>query len=392
MVDGVFRLDQYLGEGESGAVFRTDFDGRKAVIKLIAADSPGSADRLARWQDAAKLEHPHLARILAFGRSVVAGTPVIYVVSDFADETLADVLAGRKLTPQEARDVLADALDALAYLHREGFAHGHLKASNFLAVDDQMKLSSDGVAPSLEAAQDVRMLGALFQSALEKPLPQPFLDITAHALDPNPRTRWTIAEIATRLDGRMPERAPQPKPAVWRYIVPAALVVIAAMVFLIAHTRRLVPPGQKSAPPVAQAAPPAASAAPAIKSEPEPAPPPQPAPESRRRSKPEHRAIAKSAPANAQGIVDQPMPEVPAAAIRTIHGKVTIPVRVDVDPSGNVTGAKLDGRAGSRYFAGFALKAARQWKFAPSSEPRSWILRFVFTRENTTVSPARVSP
>lgn len=86
------------------------------------------------------------------------------------------------------------------------------------------------------------------------------------------------------------------------------------------------------------------------------------------------------------------MPDVPVKAMHTIHGKVLVPVRVDVDPSGAVTAAKIDGRTGSRYFAGFALKAARQWKFTPSDAPQSWLLRFQFTREDAKVSAARVRP
>ena len=41
--------------------------------------------------------------------------------------------------------MLDPILDALSYLHGRGFAHGHLKPSNILVVDDQLKLSTDSL-------------------------------------------------------------------------------------------------------------------------------------------------------------------------------------------------------------------------------------------------------
>ena len=409
IVDGVYRLDRYLGEGSAGAVFETDFSRRHAIIKLVPATGSEGEAQLAAWQNAARLNHPHLVRILASGRSDVKGAAVVYLVTEFAEETMAEVLAERRLSPTEARDVLVTVLDVLSYLHSQNLVHGQVKASNFLAVGDALKLSIDSVSPSGDPAGDVLMLGAVFNAALESPLPQPFLDIARHALDPNPQTRWTVPEIATRLDGRMPVRTAVPKPPVWQFVVPALVIVIALALFLIArNTRRLPPsPAPQSAPAVAQIAPqpappppqqPPASPEPQAKPEPEPAPPGRDRPsrtKSERKSAERKTAERKSAPAtpsSTPGILEQPMPEVPVKAMHTIHGKVLVPVRVDVDPSGAVTGAKIDGRAGSRYFAGFALKAARQWKFAPSDAPQSWILRFQFTREDTKVSTARARP
>jgi len=58
---------------------------------------------------------------------------------------LLQFLPQRPLTPAEARDVLAPTLQGLAFLHGDGLVHGHVRPSNILAIDDQLKLSSDGV-------------------------------------------------------------------------------------------------------------------------------------------------------------------------------------------------------------------------------------------------------
>ena len=43
-------------------------------------------------------------------------------------------------------------------------------------------------------------------------------------------------------------------------------------------------------------------------------------------------------------------------ARNTITGKVTVRVRVEVDPSGNVSDATFESRGPSEYFAGLAFK------------------------------------
>src|SRR5712692_6451067 len=84
-------------------------------------------------------------------------------------------------------------------------------------------------------------------------------------------------------------------------------------------------------------------------------------------------------------VVHQVLPDVPTKARNTIHGTVRITVRVHVDPSGSVVGAKLAAPGPSRYFAELALQAARRWKFrVPNVDGRDvsseWILRFAFSR------------
>jgi TonB family protein len=109
-------------------------------------------------------------------------------------------------------------------------------------------------------------------------------------------------------------------------------------------------------------------------------------------------AAKNSAGARSQGTVaHQVMPEVSNAALRTVHGKLKIRIKVTVDSSGNVVLAKFDSRGPSKYFAERTLEAARQWKFKPAQidgrgVPSEWILRFEFTRSGATVYPAQTFP
>ena len=101
---------------------------------------------LAGWAKAANLSHPHLLRVFRSGRFQIGSTGLVYVVTECADEVLAQIIPVRALTPEETRQMLDPVIEALGYLHEKGFVHGHVKPSNILVVDDVLKLSGDSVA------------------------------------------------------------------------------------------------------------------------------------------------------------------------------------------------------------------------------------------------------
>jgi TonB family protein len=242
VVDDEFPLQQLLAGDEHSAVFLTqrgDSKPQKAAIKLLPLD-PATVDlQLSRWRLAAQLAHPNLLHFYDFGRCRLGDANFLYAVMEFAEENLSQILPERALTAAETRDMLGPVLDVLVYLHSKGLVHGHVKPSNILATADQLKLSCDRLssiaeshapttrpspytapevaASGLTPASDVWSLGmtlveALTQSVPVLPpgidsnliipdtLPQPFLDIARHALLREPRRRWTIAEIAARMN------------------------------------------------------------------------------------------------------------------------------------------------------------------------------------------------
>ncbi len=151
MVDGRFALEQYLGGSEQTAVFLTRFPAAatgKAAIKLVLASTVDSEAALANWKRAAQLSHPHLMPVLDGGRTSLSGQQLLFVVTEFAEENLAQVIPQRALTVAEVDAMLRPTLAALAYLHDHGLVHGHVRPANVMAVGDQLKLSSDGVRPA----------------------------------------------------------------------------------------------------------------------------------------------------------------------------------------------------------------------------------------------------
>ena len=123
----------------------------KAAIKIIPAAPENAELQLSHWQQAAELSHPHLIPIHETGRFELDGVVFVYVVMECAEENLAQVLPGRALTPAEAREMLDSVLDVLAYLHRKGFVHGHIKPANIMASGDELKVSSDALSRAGES-------------------------------------------------------------------------------------------------------------------------------------------------------------------------------------------------------------------------------------------------
>jgi len=241
VIDGKFRLGEFVGGDESSSVFLTDYnapDIRKAAIKLVPADSAEAEGLLARWRHAAKLSHPHMIRLLDMGRGELDGSAVLYVVMEYAEENLSSVIARRPLAPDEARAILGPVVDALAYVHAKGFVHCRIKPANIMAENDLLKISSDGLCRigefsgsvgkpgaydppeaaggRISPAGDVWSLGMTLcesltqrlpvwertnqaEPALPSNLPAEFLDLARHCLRRDPQLRWSVADIAARL-------------------------------------------------------------------------------------------------------------------------------------------------------------------------------------------------
>jgi TonB family protein len=241
VVENRYRLRQYLGGTDDSAVFLTRLpepNPGKAVIKFIPA-GPNADFQLSLWHRAMLLVHPNLLNIHDIGRCRLENRDRLFVVMEYAEEDLSQIIPQRALTPSEARDMLGPVLDALGYLHANGLVHSRIKPSNILATADQLKLSSDPLFPmgearkvarkfevhdapettssALAASADVWSLGITLVETLTQQVPtlasgsqadpgvpdsmtQPFLDIARHALRRDPRRRWTIGEIAARLN------------------------------------------------------------------------------------------------------------------------------------------------------------------------------------------------
>src|SRR5579871_3959109 len=157
VIDGRFSLLEWLGGSGAIGTFLTELaepGSHKAAIKLFSMPAQAE-DRLAAWQETASFSHVNLARILHFGRAEIEGAPVVYVVTEFAEEVLSQIIPERALAPDEAREMLEPILDALSYLHSKNYVHAHLRPSNILVIENQVKLSADQSLKRHELALDL---------------------------------------------------------------------------------------------------------------------------------------------------------------------------------------------------------------------------------------------
>lgn len=127
---GVFRLEQRVGAGGMGVVYRAvDLNlGRDVAIKALLHVTPEYAQRLRREARAmAAVTHPNLAVI--YGVETWRSTP--FLVQEYlAGGTLAQRLAGSRLEIGEALDLVLTLAGLLEYLHRHGVVHCDIKPSN----------------------------------------------------------------------------------------------------------------------------------------------------------------------------------------------------------------------------------------------------------------------
>jgi len=421
IVAGKFPLRKWLGGSEHSTVFLTERKeqgsqaSQKVAIKLIPSEGASTERQLLQWRAAAQLSHPNLLRIFEPGRCQLNGSPFVYLVMEYAEEDLSQILPERRLTPDEVSDLLPPLLDALSYLHKSRVVHGRIKPSNVLAVGDQVKLSADRAtsfagaesrqrhdiydAPEtatgvISPAADVWSLGvtlvaALTQktppagaeqaAALLESMPQPFRGIARECLQPDPKQRCSIAQIQARLQplARSVPAPPEPAPPPvrhyrysWRMLIPIAVLLafgLGAYLFHRVFANRVS--GSEATIVVARRPTQTKGSAPSP-----PAPPP--------------------ASVEAK-VLHEVVPDVPRSALNTITGTVKVGVRVNVDSSGKVTAAELASAGPSKYFARLALNAAPGWQFAPpqiAGQPAAstWLLHFRFRQTSVQASAERV--
>ena len=436
VVEGRFRLARALGGSGRGAVFLVEKgseDHPQAAIRFIEASSAEGREQGARWEAASKLTHPNLMKILETGRCQVAGNDLFYLLTEYAEENLGQILPERALTAEEARQVLESLLAALAYIHDQGLVHGSLKPSNIFAVGDTVKISSDTLrrasqssvggstsspydapetaAGTLAPSADVWALGVTLVAVLtqhppaprEQPvvpqgIPQPFREIVENCLKVDPDRRWSVGQIKARLRGEKVE-AERPRPMTipaaspaaprasssiagqkasekWPYAV-AVVVAIALVLLFLPRPRPPVPepaalPATESKPPAGQSSSSRAATA-----------------------TPSSSAVK---PARAAGqVAERVMPQLPLSAQRSIHGRIRIQAILSVDNKGSVTEAHLKMSGPSPYFARQSLEAVKRWKFRPPIEngqpvASEWQVQFILTRGAIDDSARQTKP
>ena len=247
-IAGRYLLGKYLGGTDHSAVFVTEIvhaRTQRVAIKLIPATGIEIERQLGRWKAISALSHANLLKILDCGKCELDGESYLYVVMEYADEDLAEILPQRALSADETRAMIEPVIEVLAFLHGQNLAHTRVHPGNILATGDHIKLSSDSISPkgepgsfsahaapfsspewsgdSADAAADVWSLGATIVAALTQKGPvfsengevilapelaEPFLGIARESLKKDTAERIAMTRIRAKMN---PASAPVAK-------------------------------------------------------------------------------------------------------------------------------------------------------------------------------------
>ncbi len=152
VLDGRYRVEQRLGSGGMGVVYRSlDLQGAPeaapVAVKFLHDSFAAIPDLVKRFdrevQAMRRLSHPHLVAIVGAGLS----NRVPYLVMELlAGRALGDVLDQGALEPARAVNVAQQILAGVAHAHESGVVHRDLKPDNILLDGDFVKILDFGLA------------------------------------------------------------------------------------------------------------------------------------------------------------------------------------------------------------------------------------------------------
>jgi serine/threonine protein kinase len=158
-VDNKYRLEQMLGRGGMGAVYRARdvrLD-RLVAVKVVRAELLGDVAARRRFrreaQIVARLQHRSIVAVYDYGTFPDGGA---YLVMELVrGEDLRRVLQREgRMEPEAALRILSSVCDAIDAAHREGVLHRDLKPENILLTGSsgEAKVLDFGVAKVVEEA------------------------------------------------------------------------------------------------------------------------------------------------------------------------------------------------------------------------------------------------
>jgi Tol biopolymer transport system component/predicted Ser/Thr protein kinase len=153
---GEFLLVREIGRGGMGIVYEAEQEplGRRVALKVLPAgaalDERLSIRFLKEARAAARLDHPGIVQVFTSGRD----QGVLYFAMELIEgRSLADIVAGGPMAPDEAARIAAQVARALDHAHRSGLIHRDVKPENILlGPDGRPRITDFGLVHDVSAA------------------------------------------------------------------------------------------------------------------------------------------------------------------------------------------------------------------------------------------------
>ncbi len=173
---GEFRIEELLGQGGSGIVYRAAWGPRKVALKVLHPGLSGTgkerAQFLAEAQKLQQITHPAVVKVFAVG-TLPDGRPYL-AMELLHGETLAQVIAHGGLGIAAALALFGELAAAVEALHAQGLVHRDLKPENVFVVDGRhavlldFGIAKDLAAPSSTTTQEGHVRGTPAYMAPER--------------------------------------------------------------------------------------------------------------------------------------------------------------------------------------------------------------------------------
>jgi eukaryotic-like serine/threonine-protein kinase len=151
---GKYDVLRHVASGGMGAVYQAfDIEAQRQVaLKVLAPDmaaNPKMCERFRREANAvAKLRHDNIVALYEFGEAA----ETYFLALEFVDgiDLLEHIRRHGKMRSELVRELLKQAVKALAHAHSQGLVHRDIKPSNFLLAEKDsqpiLKLTDLGLA------------------------------------------------------------------------------------------------------------------------------------------------------------------------------------------------------------------------------------------------------
>jgi serine/threonine protein kinase len=152
---GAFTIVRRIGRGGASSVYEAEQDSprRPVALKVVRPEIVGDRSILRRFRDEAavlaRLRHPEIAQVYAFGIETIDGVATPYLAVELVPQAspIHQWADEKRLTIRDRVALVARACDAIAHGHSRGILHRDLKPANILIdADGRPRVIDFGIA------------------------------------------------------------------------------------------------------------------------------------------------------------------------------------------------------------------------------------------------------